>query len=123
MGGFRPARREVVHKSASRKFHEIGTEKRACDHPTELISSCRQLPTLPLGKVWSRFGPASMSALKVWSSPLLQLRVLRLGLLQDGDVGVGVFPKGKEVVVCLASFWGVTARKQGARQLQLGQRS
>ena len=29
----------------------------------------------------------------------LQLRVLRLGLLQDGDVGVGVFPEGEEVVV------------------------
>jgi hypothetical protein len=29
---------------------------------------------------------------------LLQLRVLGLGLLQDGDVGVGVFPKGEEIV-------------------------
>ena len=26
---------------------------------------------------------------------LLQLRVLRLGLLQDGNVGVGVFPEGE----------------------------
>jgi hypothetical protein len=25
-------------------------------------------------------------------SPLLQLRVLGFGLLQDGDIGVGVFP-------------------------------
>ena len=31
--------------------------------------------------------------------PLLQLRVLRLGLLQDGDVGVGVFPEGEEILV------------------------
>ena len=30
---------------------------------------------------------------------LLQLRILRLGLLQDGDVGVGVFPEGEEVLV------------------------
>src|ERR1019366_1233647 len=30
---------------------------------------------------------------------LLQLRVLRLGLPQDGDVGVGVFPEGEEVFV------------------------
>jgi len=29
----------------------------------------------------------------------LQLRVLGFGLLQDGDVGVGVFPEGEEVVV------------------------
>src|SRR5437588_12145817 len=37
---------------------------------------------------------------------LLQLRVLRLGFFQDGDVGVGVFPKGEEVLVgrfCLRS--------------------
>ena len=29
----------------------------------------------------------------------LRFRVLRLGLLQDGDVGVGVFPESEEVVV------------------------
>ena len=29
----------------------------------------------------------------------LQLRVLGFGLLQDGDVGVGVFPEGKEIFV------------------------
>jgi hypothetical protein len=30
---------------------------------------------------------------------LLQLRVLRLGLFQDGDVGVGVFPEGEEILI------------------------
>ena len=30
---------------------------------------------------------------------LLQLRVLGFGLLQDGNAGVGVFPKGKKVLV------------------------
>src|SRR5271169_3943354 len=30
---------------------------------------------------------------------LLQLRVLRFGLLQDGDVGVGVFPESKKIFV------------------------
>jgi hypothetical protein len=30
---------------------------------------------------------------------LLQPRVLRFGLLQDGDVGVGVFPEGEEIFV------------------------
>jgi hypothetical protein len=29
----------------------------------------------------------------------LQLRVLRLGFFQDGDVGVGVLPEGEEVLV------------------------
>jgi len=31
--------------------------------------------------------------------PLLQLRVLGLGFLQDGNVGVGVFPEGEEIFV------------------------
>jgi hypothetical protein len=30
---------------------------------------------------------------------LLQLRVLSFGLFQDWDVGVGVFPEGKEIFV------------------------
>ncbi len=30
---------------------------------------------------------------------LLQPRVFRLGLLQDGDVGVGVFPQGKKLPI------------------------
>jgi hypothetical protein len=29
----------------------------------------------------------------------LQLRVLCLGFLQDGDVGIGVLPEGEEVLV------------------------
>ena len=33
------------------------------------------------------------------SVQLLQLRVLRFGLLQDGDIGVGVFPEGEEIFV------------------------
>jgi len=40
-----------------------------------------------------------MTARKEWPPWLLQLRVLRFGLLQDGDVGVGVFPESEEVVV------------------------
>jgi hypothetical protein len=30
---------------------------------------------------------------------LLQFRVLRLGLLRDGDVGVGVLPEREEVLI------------------------
>jgi hypothetical protein len=37
--------------------------------------------------------------------PLLQVRILRLGFLQGGDVGVGVgvFPEGEEVLIGGAS--------------------
>jgi hypothetical protein len=38
-------------------------------------------------------------ALNVNSTWLFQLRVLRFGLLQDGNVGVGVFPKREEIFV------------------------
>src|SRR5262249_19748113 len=34
---------------------------------------------------------------------LLQFRVLGFGLLQDGDVGIGVFPKHVEIVVSRSS--------------------
>jgi hypothetical protein len=37
---------------------------------------------------------ASSSCKNLRGSRLLYLRVLRLGFLQDGDVGVGVFPDG-----------------------------
>ena len=37
----------------------------------------------------------------------LQFRVLGFGLLQDGDVGVGVFPEGEDVLIgslCLGAW-------------------
>ena len=36
---------------------------------------------------------------RVEAPGLLQLRVLRFRLLQDGDIGVGVFPEGEEVLI------------------------
>ena len=53
----------------------------------------------------------------------LQLRVLRLGFLKDGDIGVGVFPESKEIFVggeCLPS---VIRNRGGAGQTQVGQRA
>ncbi len=38
---------------------------------------------------------------------LLQLREFRLGLLQDGDVRVGVFPEREEILIGRAGFGGV----------------
>ena len=48
---------------------------------------------------------------------LLQLRVLRLGLLQDGDVGVGVFPEREEVLIFGAGRGGITRHRVGAGEL------
>jgi hypothetical protein len=44
------------------------------------------------------------------SRRLLQLGVLRFGFLQDGDVGVGVFPQREEILIYKDA--GVTLRKR-----------
>jgi hypothetical protein len=43
------------------------------------------------------------------TAELFQLRVLCLGLLQDGDVGVDVFPEGEEVLIRGAGSYCVDA--------------
>src|SRR2546428_13218223 len=53
----------------------------------------------------------------------LQLRVLRVGLLQDGDVGVGVFPEGEEIWVCSAGFGGLARHGVGSAELEMRQRT
>jgi len=35
---------------------------------------------------------------------LLQIRVLGFGLLQDGDVGIGVFPGIEEILIAARAF-------------------
>src|SRR6266853_1807305 len=44
---------------------------------------------------------------------LQQLRVLCLGLLQDGDVGVGVFPDREEILISTASFCRIAGEAVG----------
>src|SRR5215472_12062020 len=52
---------------------------------------------------------------------LLQLRVLGFGLLQDGDVRVGVFPKREEVLVSHLSFDSIAGEGVGATKLEMGE--
>jgi hypothetical protein len=47
-------------------------------------------------------------------SDSLQLRILRFGLLQDGNVQVGVFPEGEEVLICRPSVCRVVLCGKGA---------
>jgi hypothetical protein len=51
--------------------------------------------------------------------PLLQLRVLRFGFCQDGDVGVGVFPKGEEILIGRLRFGSVALQNVGTGQAQM----
>jgi hypothetical protein len=41
---------------------------------------------------------------------LLQFRALHLGFLQDGDVGVGVFSEGEEVVTAAGPYVSASPR-------------
>ena len=52
---------------------------------------------------------------------LLQLRVVRLGFFQDGDVGVGVFPEGEEILIRGAGFGGVAGHYIRTTELKMGQ--
>jgi len=51
----------------------------------------------------------------------LQLRVLRFGLFQDWDVGVGIFPEGEEVLVRGSRLSGVTRHHVGSAELEMSQ--
>src|SRR6266566_8085198 len=51
---------------------------------------------------------------------LLQLRVLRLGLLQHADVRVGIFPEHKEVLIGALCFGCVAVHCVGSAELQRG---
>jgi hypothetical protein len=51
------------------------------------------------------------------------VRVLRLGLLQDGDVGVGIFPERKEILVGGAGLRVVSRQNVRSADLQVRQRA
>src|SRR5271163_1869850 len=51
----------------------------------------------------------------------LQLCVLRLGLLQGGDVGVGVFPDSEEIIVGRTGLDLVAREDVGAPKLEMRQ--
>ena len=53
----------------------------------------------------------------------MQLRVLRLGLLQNEDVGIGVFPESEEVLIGFARTFLVSTHRFGTSQLQVRERS
>lgn len=53
----------------------------------------------------------------------MQLRVLRLGLLQDGDVWISIFPEREEIFVRRLCFGEVTLFRIGPTKLQVRQRS
>jgi len=59
-----------------------------------------------MGQV-SSSNPSQSKSLLGLTARLLQLRIFCFGLLEDGDVGVGVFPEGEEIVVGGGGLGGV----------------
>jgi hypothetical protein len=49
--------------------------------------------------------------------------MLRLGLLQDGDVGVGVLPEREEVLIFVAGLGGIALQDVGSRESDMGERA
>src|SRR5215469_15636174 len=52
----------------------------------------------------------------------LQLCVLRLGLLEDGDVGVRVFPQRKKILISVAGLGCIALEHIGAGETKLRKR-
>src|SRR5438552_19207751 len=77
-------------------------ERRTCRAPVEIYSGTGQSGATAK-RAQYRGGNAS-GCRDAFVVALLQLRVLRLGFLQDRDVGVGVFPESEEILVGSAGF-------------------
>ena len=45
--------------------------------------------------------------------------MLSLGSLQNGDVGVGIFPEGEEILISGSCFGGVALHREGSPDLQM----
>jgi hypothetical protein len=52
-------------------------------------------------------------------SGLLQLRVFRLGLREDGNFRVSIFPKCEEIVICSTGFRRAVCKRVGAAQTDM----
>ena len=54
---------------------------------------------------------------------LLQLGILRFSLLQDGDIGIGIFPEGEEILISRARSGQVMRKRAGPTQAEMSQRN
>jgi len=57
---------------------------------------------------WWEFTPKNSTQNK---NVLLQLRALGYGLLEDGDIGVGAFPEGEEVMIGCVRLGRITRHR------------
>ena len=55
--------------------------------------------------------------------PSPQLRVLSLGFPQNGHIRVSVFPQSQKILVRSLSFGGVSGKRVGSSQAEVGERA
>src|SRR5580704_13586157 len=77
-------------------------------------------------KLWAMPRPPSRIAPRIPARvnicDLLELGVFRFGFLEDGNIGVSIFPKGKEILIRSLCFRRIPGNGVGAAQAQLGER-
>jgi hypothetical protein len=98
--------------------HDAGASRQPRESGSSLVT-CHS--SLLLGR--EIHAPQEVLAARVGTQGLFQLCVLRLSLLQDGDIGVGVFPEREEILIGGAGFGRVALQGVSARQSQPGQRT
>jgi hypothetical protein len=114
------------------RLDPIGPQSRFADSLEVLVSDSNSRP-LPSGgcqvpewdsrnsSLWVNSWAGILALQQIfWARRVLfQLRVLRLRLLQDGDVGVGVLPKGEEILVGGMGFDRVISYGVGPGEAEL----
>ena len=104
---------------------QVGFSTNMSDFPTNQDLASQNVPTGLLTR--NNFGLARQPLSKgkgESSIPMvsrfqsLQLRILRFGLFEDGDVRVGVFPQREKIAVLFATLVGITHHYLGTCELQ-----
>ena len=75
----------------------------------------------PKSKGMRHAAPRSVNPCFTRRGGLLQLGVLGFGGDEDGDVGVGVFPEGEEILIGGAGLGGIARESVGTGQAEMGE--
>jgi len=81
--------------------------------PGRFLKTCNGLFSTVIGK---------RRVTKQESFPLLQLRVLPLGIFENRDIRVGVLPKRKKILIGLAGAIFLSSHSLRASELKMGER-
>jgi len=118
----RAERREGNRRFVNWLVQASATARREAEQsPTNLDNAAGALTSRPNMRrmLRQRVAGGQCERATITSERLLQLSVLGFGLLQDGDVGVGVFPEGEEVFVGGLRLGRVTCHRVRTTDLKM----